>query len=516
MEPIGVGNGGKLALVVGADDEDDLVGNVDVLGKDGGEAPREGPLGAVRGDDDGDGGPHPWSVPRDLLGAGLPSLVMAFNAFRGLGKHSLWTDEGATAFATVGPFSNYRRGLAVEPNFALYHTIVRAVTGTGDSELMLRLPSAVFATLTVPVVYAIARRLFGRVAAVIVASAFAVNGFVVSFAQEARPYAMLVFVSSVATLLLVRAFERPVGRRWLVWSLAVGACVLTHPLGATVVVAHLAVLVASGKRVPWGIVLHSTQECLVGMVLLVLFLRSIGANRLRWVPRSDGDQALSIAGGLTGGHHADWPLLVVALAALGLVVAAVRHRPTRWPALFVGCWVFVPLLVTYAAQAVQPLFVSRYLIAQVPALAVLAGAGLSRLRLPAAVAAAAALVASMLPGTTGIRGSPRENWRGAVAIIEREGGETDTVVPTPLGRKTVEYYFDRDPSGIRPTVYSVLSLRDEVPACLGRVWIVGPSRTAESAAAADLVSTHTAAEQWRLTGLRMTLFEPNRAVDCQK
>ena len=442
---------------------------------------------------------------------------MAFNAFRGLGRHSLWTDEGATAFATVGPFSDYRRGLAVEPNFALYHTIVRAVTGTGDSEFMLRMPSAAFATLTVPVVYAIARRLFGRVAAVIAAMVFAVNGYVVSFAQEARPYAMLVFVSSVATLLLVRAFEQPVGRRWLAWSLGVAACVLTHPLGVTVVIAHLTVLVVSGRRVPWGVVLHSTQECLVGMVVVVLFLRSIGANRLRWVPRSDGDQALRIASGLTGGHNSDWPLVVCALAAVGLVVAAVKHSPVRWPASFVGCWVLVPFLLTYVAQAFQPLFVSRYLIAQVPALAVLAGAGLSRLRVPLAVAAGGVLVALMLPGTDAISGSPRENWRQAVAIVESEGGETDTVVPTPLGRKTVEYYFDRDPDGIRPTVYSVLTLRNEVPACLRHVWIMGPSRTGEFAAAAELVSTHTLAEEWALSGMRLRLYEPIREppASCQ-
>ena len=71
--------------------------------------------------------------------------------------------------------------------------------GAGQpGEWTLRFPSVVFGVLTVPLMWAVGRRLMGRGAGVAAAWLTAVHPLYVYYAQEARMYTQLVFLSILA------------------------------------------------------------------------------------------------------------------------------------------------------------------------------------------------------------------------------------------------------------------------------------------------------------------------------
>jgi outer membrane biosynthesis protein TonB len=79
--------------------------------------------------------------------------------------------------------------------YALLHGWMRLV---GDSEFAVRTLSALFGTLTVPVIYRLARRIAGKTAGLLAALILAVSPFHVRFAQEARMYTLLALEAALA------------------------------------------------------------------------------------------------------------------------------------------------------------------------------------------------------------------------------------------------------------------------------------------------------------------------------
>jgi 4-amino-4-deoxy-L-arabinose transferase-like glycosyltransferase len=107
----------------------------------------------------------------------------------------------------------------------LYSIIVWIVTiFNGDNELMVRMPSAIAGTLTVPVFYALGVRLFrSRAVGLISAALAAVSPFAIWYAQEARAYALLLLCACTYVVLAWPIVSRRLRTSELVWLLLVTA-----------------------------------------------------------------------------------------------------------------------------------------------------------------------------------------------------------------------------------------------------------------------------------------------------
>jgi mannosyltransferase len=439
---------------------------------------------------------------------------------RHLGRASLWIDEGASAAPITGTRSDLAHALAVEPNFALYHLLLRPWGLVVKSEAGLRLPSLVFAVLTVVAAHAVARRLFGPCAAGCAAVLTAANGFFIGYAREARPYALFALSTTVAMLCLLRALEKPHGRRWLLWSLAALAAVLTHPIALGVVGAQLAILVLSRRHVPWGEVLHQSQESIIVVVLGAGLLLAIGPSRLRWVPKPDRRVALGVSQAVAGGPR---PLTAagVLVALLVVMVVVARRRGEKvtapftfaWSAAAALIWLLVPLAAVLAVSAQQSLFLPRYLVFEVPALAVVGGAALARLTLPLTIAGTALVVALLLPSAWHPAVRPPQDWRGAIRAIGADAQPGDRVIALIYGRKVTEYYLSRGlaPKATQLSDFALFAMSPDDAGCLGRVWVLTSLGANANQAAHLLGASHTVADQRSFVGVRLTLFVPDPA-----
>jgi len=132
-------------------------------------------------------------------------------------NQSLWLDEAVQALTSKGTFLNLFQELRGDFHPPLYHMFMWAwVHLLGNSEIILRLPSVIFGTMTIYIVYLIAScglRITNyelRIAncklriAEIVALLMATAPFHIYYSQEARPYALVTLLVCCSMLFLMQ------------------------------------------------------------------------------------------------------------------------------------------------------------------------------------------------------------------------------------------------------------------------------------------------------------------------
>jgi 4-amino-4-deoxy-L-arabinose transferase-like glycosyltransferase len=290
----------------------------------------------------------------------------------------------------------------------------------GEGEAQARLPALAFSLLTMALVYAAGRALFGPVAGLVALALTALSPDAVDLARFARLYSPLAFFVLLAALAAYRALDEPAPGRpwrsasraaWAALAVAAGAVALhLHSAGASVgavVLAYVAVAAvasALGGR-PAAARRHAAVAAALLLCGAVLFAASPGL-RARLV-----SAALTPLGWYRPGpddllaYHYDlamrygwlwflaWPATLVALLA----------RPR--PALFTALAFWLPFA---ALSAVVPTKQPRYVAYLLPFLWLLQGAAAAAVA-PAARAAAERALGRLAPLARG----GRARWAAA-------------------------------------------------------------------------------------------------------
>src|SRR5918996_724303 len=135
----------------------------------------------------------------------------------------------------------------------------------------LRLLSALFAVASVPVVWALVRRLADERAAA-VATLLAVASWTLLFhAVYARMYTLFLFTSALSYLALLHAQRDGGARRWTLWALAILLTVATHPYGALVLASQALYVLLSRERVREAVIAFAVVA-LVGVPFWIVDL----------------------------------------------------------------------------------------------------------------------------------------------------------------------------------------------------------------------------------------------------
>src|SRR6266566_969714 len=169
----------------------------------------------------------------------LITVVAAFLRFHGIAAKSFWLDEGASVEIARLPWRQFFYVLSHrEINMALYYVLLHLWMALGSTEGFIRGLSVLFSVATVPVLYALGARLFGRTAGLLAAWLLAINAYHIRYAQEARSYALVVFMATLGTWLLVRNLQEPASARWAAYAAVCALAVYSHIFGALVALAH--------------------------------------------------------------------------------------------------------------------------------------------------------------------------------------------------------------------------------------------------------------------------------------
>ena len=375
--------------------------------------------------------------------AALFAIVVAGAGLRfgSLDAQSWWRDEASTVFLLRddlgGLLSAVADREAMPPLYFVLAWLWTRVAGTG--EVGIRSLSALIGVCTIPVAFWLGKRLAGERAGLIAAALVAFNPFLIWFSQEARPYALLVLLTSIATVFWLQAVTETDRRASLWWGVFGGLALLAHYFAAFLLVPQAVVLLWRARREAWAglAVLAATALALVPLVL------AQRDSRVDWVGLTPlRERVTDVAKHWVAGPFGSPVDIVVALAALvfaaGVVLAVAR--PPRQGALLVGGCAAVAAVLPVAVALIGPDYVfDRYLIASLVPLLAVAALGFARIStggLVAATALAGLFAACTLTWTFDAE-LHREDWRAAAARID--GGSA--VVTSPPGDAPLRVYL---------------------------------------------------------------------------
>lgn len=386
----------------------------------------------------------PW------LALGAIVVLAAVLRFATLGTQSIWFDEAATWDLVRRPFGAMLSRLPDgESNPPLFYVLEWLWTRVfGDGEAGLRSLPALAGLLTVPVAFAIGRRVAGGRAGLAAAALVAVNPLLVWFSQEARSYALATLLSAVALLLLLHAEDDRRGRVLAGWALAASLALATHYFAAFVLAPQAAWLLWRHPRRPDAVAAVAALA-VVGLALLPLLLAQAGnpydiagtslGLRLAQVPKQfllgyRGPLALPF--GLAGA--------ALAIAAAWLLARRVP-RPARGRALLLaaigGIGVALPLLAALAGA--DYLNTRNLLPALVPLLAALAvgcAAGTAPRLGTALLAGLIAISLAIVVAVAADAQYQRQDWKGLARALGASDGARAVVVSPANGELALRYY----------------------------------------------------------------------------
>jgi 4-amino-4-deoxy-L-arabinose transferase-like glycosyltransferase len=393
-----------------------------------------------------------------MMGA---TLLAALLTLVNLGDKSLWFDEAWGIGIIDRPLGDGLWRLAHwEVNMAPFNLARAGWWRLGQGEAFLRLLPALCAIAAVPALFALGRRLFDAQVAAVAALLLALHPLLVQWGQQLRAYSLVVLVVILASTLLLRSLERPAATAPAVAYAAMAAlATYAHFFGALVVVAH-GLWLLLGRPVPTRLILVAGSTYALLVTPLAWFLVTRDGDPLYWVSGDTGSAIVEAASSLGGGSH--WGVAAYALSGaigLGVVLRSLRSpsesAPHRWPALLAALWLIVPVvLVVLSNLTVKPLLEGRFLIVVVPAMALLAAAGVVQLgpRL-GAVALLALVVASGLGVRDWYQAPSHEDWRAATGLAAEAAGPDGAIVVEPWGGVfAIRYYEDRLGTGHHPVL----------------------------------------------------------------
>ena len=414
---------------------------------------------------------------------GLLAIMLTGLALRlyTIGSESLWLDEGFSALAATRPTLEdvltfiYREDL----HPPLYYVILHFWIGWfGDSETAMRILSAIFGTLSIPLVYRLGRDLMDRKTASLAALLAAICVYHVFFGQEVRGYSLFAFLALLSMVFWVRLFVRPGVVTTVGYVMCTVLTLYSHPYGVFHVACQNVMFVVlwlleRPLRLGWpGWIGVQSMVGLAFSPWITVTFRNVGrahqGQASMLIPSIwDIPGALKAFAG-DADFIATWSGERFWLGGLYVVLMLVGLWPARWGrkwrheeagilqedspvrrqgvvlvSVWLACTILIPYIVTMLSV---PVFSNRYMISGSFAFLLLVARGVLQVPwwpLRGAVGAGVLLsqVWMLVPYYTQVN---KEQWREIVSDVESRAQPWDVVLfHAPYCRTAIYWYYAR-------------------------------------------------------------------------
>ncbi|MEO0466228.1 MAG: glycosyltransferase family 39 protein [Pseudomonadota bacterium] len=365
-------------------------------------------------------------------------LTGALMRFTTIGMDSLWIDEGHTMAAADLSYAHLW-SVPFDTHPPLHVTFVKLLMGITSTEMALRLPSAVFSTLTLLVVYALGRRLTGRMGALVVLAMTAFSYTLLVYANNGRNYAQLVFFLSLTCLAFQMMVDRLEAQKaWkdrglLAWSavyaISALAALYTHNAGVLYLFALNAMgcmlFVARDRMRAHPAILHLAATNAAALLLWLPWLSVMlgGAGAFNWLDQKSVPEAAFILAATLGPNKTGLIGPAIVFLALGTGVLQASTRPSWLAAMIWFHLAVLPLFIWSMGWVIQPVYMERTILPAIfgGALALAAFATRTRPQLAAAFATGLVLVISSISSLQYVKRSGSETALGAQLVQDWDG-----------------------------------------------------------------------------------------------
>ncbi|MES2766345.1 MAG: glycosyltransferase family 39 protein [Bacteroidota bacterium] len=368
----------------------------------------------------------------------IVTLLGAILRFYGLAHESFWLDETASAIWAHKPVAEILQ-MQGEVHPPLYYLLLSFwVKVFGGSDFSLRAVSAIFSTVSIPLLYFTARELFKNKNTALISSLFlAVAQFHLQFSQEARSYTMMVFLVIASMYSVLRFLKTGSFKNAILYIFTSVLLLYSHNFGAFFLITQNIFFLIFKREYAASF----KKWILVQSIIALIFLPWLGVM-MRQAAAIEGNYWIEAPGIMSlaqlllnfSGSLTVWGIITL-VAFLSLIGLALWHKRTSfksYPAfVFVLLWFVLPLIIALIVSIVkQPVFMPRFLIGTLPAFLLLAACGIELLQKNSFknIAVAIITICSLINCTILLQETNKERWREAVIFTENLLKSDDTII----------------------------------------------------------------------------------------
>lgn len=296
-----------------------------------------------------------------------------------VGAPGPWRDEAATlviADRTLPQMLSLTR--SIDLVHLAYYLCVHALMELSPPALLseglpeIRMIGVIACALTAGVLVRIGRQLDSLPVGVTAGLIFALGPLSSRYAQEARPYAIVIFACTFATYALLRACRRPwLRRRWVLYAAAVAVGGLFNVLSLFVLAVHATYLLWQTPNVirrRWATATVGALALLSPFILATVRQR----GQISWLPATDLANLRDFFTVEYEGLLLPLLVLAVGLAAPWAAQWVPALRQAHRGALVLGAaWSIVPPVAMWLVSRQVPIFDWRYAVFTLPGTALL-------------------------------------------------------------------------------------------------------------------------------------------------
>ncbi|MCB9109063.1 MAG: glycosyltransferase family 39 protein [Anaerolineales bacterium] len=310
-----------------------------------------------------------WALALTILGL----LLRLFQ----LGEWSFWHDEALTVLLAQKPIPELVAITAADVHPPLYYLVVKLFLLFGQSETLARLPSVIFGAGSIYLLYLLGRDLFEATVGLVGAFIMTISPLQLFYAQEARMYTQLIFLTILAGWLLFRALRTENWIDWLLFSVVITLAAYTTYFAFPVVAAMALYIILVEKR--WRSTVFFLISIAVSVLLYIPWLgifltQSRAVIDTYWMATPSPLLLFTtVTGFFTSYTLPTWGIAVSLVATLLIVFVtlneirhAIREGNRVKPLLWLLLWGLVPLLGTYLVSLIRPIFQLRTVITAAP------------------------------------------------------------------------------------------------------------------------------------------------------
>lgn len=399
--------------------------------------------------------------------------------FFGLTVHSLWLDE-LQSVVTANPANSFQEinkicKASYDPSPTTFYYLLNIWFRVfGYSELSARLFPTLFGIASIPVMFLLGKRLFGRRAGIFAALMTAINYFNIFYSVEVRSYSLLFFFAALSYLAFCSVLEKG-NVKALVWYVTCTFFLIAlHFFALLIFLTQVLIWIALNRK-QLNDFRKSLPVIIAFLIILLAFVPLVPQliEILDWESAGqffDGDRFFMIFYfnlffGMNG--------VVVFAAFLCVLIFVTGVFQARRPldgvksissAFILFSWIIIPLLIAYArslsgSSALAP----RYSIVILPALLIVVSAGAASVRsnilqFGLTILFIAGSLIKLLPDSRFYVENDKDDFRGVVQKIVSSSTGISQITLYSDRNWHLKYYFDL--SDISPKMIDVEGISD--------------------------------------------------------
>ena len=289
-----------------------------------------------------------------------------------LGDVSIWLDESITQlYSSTSFFDIWHICFYSDQNPPLYYWIEHVILQFGDSEVVLRIFSAIIGTLTIPLIFYAGKEFYNEDIGIISAALLTFSTFHILYSQEARSYSLLVFFLTIALIWYLKSVQTNDVKAWFIFGIFSALAIWTHyfaiiPIGTLFLYALIYQMKTSGKITSIKpILLAGFVVLILSSPLFIMMLNSLISKVESAVTMNWGIQGFSLIIRIFSDNLGPGKAKALLLGTFMIIGLISLFWVKREKFLFLIFMILIPLPVLYYASFWIPV-VSRYSIFLLP------------------------------------------------------------------------------------------------------------------------------------------------------